>query len=91
MTEQELLARGDMLVAYLHGAQVDQAPIVEPEVMVQWASRNVEQEGQESVPKYNRECQPCWPVARSEVYTNSNLAKKAVDAREAIRTRQTYG
>ena len=87
MTEQELLARGDMLVklAYQHGHQVDRSLIVEPADKVQWVAWTVEQEVQEVIPENIQERWPHCPVVQCEVYANSNLAKRTVDVQETIR------
>ena len=49
-----------------------------------------EQEVQEVTPEQNQERQPHCPVIRSETFTDSNLAKKSIDARENIKRRKFY-
>ena len=90
--KQELLARGEMLakVTYQHSHQGDQSPIVEPAAKRQWVGQSVQQEVQEVPPERNQRQQPHHPVIQSEMFTNTNLAKKAIDPRENIRRRQFY-
>ena len=65
---------------------MDQSPIVEPAAKVQ----SVQQKVQEVAPEHNQRQQLHHPVIRSEMFTNSNLAKTAIDPRENIRRRQFY-